>query len=145
MIMSRITEGAKKEKIKRNIKEKIAISKFPYLEMPNIGEDINIRTLTQPIRLTDNKGNQSFVAKCEVLINNVANSMVLAPENLLKLTSVIYKGMLAEFAKNNIIADQELICMRGRVWTIKGVEWKKSKPPITYKVVMRKDLEMMLV
>lgn len=132
---------------------------LPFLVMPEKGESVTFRILTAPKQYNtigiDNEEN-IIGSRCEVLINDMIDSMVCVPEKLLIFNSTIYKGMLIELEKHNIVVDKHLECLVGRVWTIRGIQWLQGPKelwtidavtklpvcPTTYSIALRKELEL---
>lgn len=123
------------------------------LPLPEKGESVNIRVLSPPRHVTNeklpDKEKGAFSARCVIFGKEEGVTYDFW------VSSTIYKGLLAEFKKNNIPADAELKCIIGRVITIAGKEWPNApkemwkideithKPiaPKTYGVALRLDLE----
>lgn len=122
------------------------------LPLPEKGESVNIRVLSAPRHVANEKlpnKEGAFSARC-VIFGKEADM-----QYDFWVSSTIYKGILAELKKNNIPADAELKCIVGRVFTIAGKEWPNApkemwkidefthKPvaPKTYGVALRMDLE----
>ena len=122
------------------------------LPLPEKGESINIRILTAPKHVVNEK-----LPNKEGMIT--ARCVIFGKENDLQydliLSSTIYKGVLAEMKKSKIPVDSDLKCVVNRVFTIAGKEWpnapremwrvddltKKPIAPKTYSVALRLDLE----
>jgi hypothetical protein len=122
------------------------------LPLPEKGESVNVRILRPPRHVQNEKlPNQEGMITARCVIYGKEDDL----QYDLILSSTIYKGMLAEFKKNNIPVDSDLKCIVGRIFTIAGREWTnapkdmwrideatgKSVPPKTYSVALRLDLE----
>lgn len=122
------------------------------LPLPEKGESINIRVLTVPKRVINDK-----LPNKEGMITS--RCVIYGRESELQydfvISSTIYKGILAEMKKAKIPVDDDLKCVASRVFTIAGREWpsapkemwkpdevtKKLVAPKTYSVALRLDLE----
>lgn len=122
------------------------------LPLPEKGESVNIRVLTAPKRVVNDK-----LPNKEGMITS--RCVIYGRESDLQydfiVSSTIYKGILAEMKKAKIPVDDDLKCIVNRVFTIAGREWangpkemwkmdditKKLVPPKTYSVALRLDLE----
>ena len=122
------------------------------LPLPEKGQSVNIRILTPPKHVVNEK-----LPNKEGMITS--RCVVYGHESDLQydiiLSSTIYKGILAELKKNNVPVDSDLKCIVNRVFTIAGKEWpsapkemwriddttKRPVAPKTYSVALRLDLE----
>jgi hypothetical protein len=129
----------------------VDIASGGQLPLPEKGESVNIRILTAPRLVTNEKlpNKESSSARC----------VIYGRESDLQydfwLSSTIYKGILAELKKAKIPVDDDLKCIVGHVFTIAGREWpnapkemwkidevtKKPIAPKTYSIALRQDLE----
>jgi hypothetical protein len=137
--------------------DELAAKELPRFMLTNVGEEATLRVLTAPRVYGFLETESNIACRCEVLLNSdSANSMVIAPEHLMAINSTLYKGMVMELKKNDIIVDKHLECLVGLVWTIRVVEWidgpkekwtiddvtKMPVAPKTLLVKLRKDLEL---
>ena len=122
------------------------------LPLPEKGESINIRILTPPKHVVNEK-----LPNKEGMVTS--RCVIFGRETDLQydiiLSSTIYKGILAELKKNNVPTDGDLKCIVNRVFTIAGKEWpsapkemwriddltKRPVAPKTYSVALRTNLE----
>jgi hypothetical protein len=122
------------------------------LPLPEKGESVNIRILTAPKHVVNEK-----LPNKEGMVTS--RCVIFGRETDLQydiiLSSTIYKGILAELKKNNVPTDSDLKCIVNRVFTIAGKEWpsapkemwkiddvtKRPVAPKTYSVALRTDLE----
>lgn len=129
----------------------VDIASGGVLPLPEKGESINVRILTPPKQVKNEKlpKGESYTARC----------VIYGKEQELQydfwVSSTIYKGMLAEMQKAKIPVDSELKCLTNRIFTIAGRDWsnapkemwkidditKKSVSPKTYSIALRLDLE----
>jgi hypothetical protein len=130
----------------------VDIASGGVLPLPEKGESVNIRILSPPKHVINDKlpnKEGAITARC----------VIYGRESDLQydfwLSSTIYKGVLAELRKGKIPVDDDLKCIVGRVFTIAGREWphapkemfkidevtKKPIAPKTYSVALRTDLE----
>lgn len=130
----------------------VDIASGGILPLPEKGESVNIRILTVPKRVINEK-----LPNKEGMITS--RCVIYGRESDLQydfiISSTIYKGILAEMKKAKIPADDDLKCVVNRVFTIAGREWpsapkemwkiddstKKPVSPKTYSVALRLDLE----
>lgn len=130
----------------------VDIASGGVLPLPEKGESVNIRILTAPKKVTNDKLPQkegAWTSRC----------VIYGRESELQydfwVSSTIFKGILAEMKKAKIPVDDDLKCVVGRVFTLAGREWPSApkemwKPdevthkliaPKTYSVALRLDLE----
>jgi len=130
----------------------VDIASGGILPLPEKGESVNIRVLTAPKRVVNDK-----LPNKEGMITS--RCVIYGRESELQydfiISSTIYKGILAEMKKAKIPVDDDLKCITNRVFTIAGREWpnapkemwkpdevtKKLVAPKTYSVALRLDLE----
>ena len=88
---------------------------LPLLKLPSDGEDLTIKILEHPIpdprKIRRNFG--EYVIKCCIYEKGDEHYY-------LELRSFIIKEILKECRNNNILADKDLKCSVGRVFTIFG-------------------------
>ena len=122
------------------------------LPLPEKGESVNIRVLTAPKRVVNEK-----LPNKEGMITS--RCVIFGKEAELQydfiISSTIYKGILAEMKKAKIPVDDDLKCVVNRIFTVAGREWpnapkemfkiddvtKRPVAPKTYSVALRLDLE----
>jgi hypothetical protein len=130
----------------------VDIASGGVLPLPEKGESVNIRVLTVPKRVVNDK-----LPNKEGMITS--RCVIYGREGELQydfiISSTIYKGILAEMKKAKIPVDDDLKCIVNHIFTIVGREWpnapsqmfkiddvtKKPVPPKTYSVALRLDLE----
>ncbi len=130
---------------------------LPLLQLPDDGEEIIIKILEQTIP-DPRKRNREFgeyVIKC-CIYGNVTNSKMLSKEYYLQLRPFILKEILKECRNNNIVADKDLKCSIGKVFTISGSRstnaprrmWRmgetthKLEPPMIHRLKLIKDEDL---
>lgn len=138
------------------------IDGLTLLPLPENGESINVRILAPPEYLCTEEEEIEEETIRRIGIRRIearrigARCQVLGIKQhfLLKITSIIYKGMLAEFSKAKISVDDDLRCMVGCIFTIAGRQWFQAPkefwisdektgelvPPTTFAIALRKDL-----
>lgn len=130
----------------------VDIASGGVLPLPEKGESANIRVLTAPKHVINEK-----LPNKEGMITS--RCVIYGRESDLQydfiISSTIYKGILAEMKKAKIPADDDLKCIVGHIFTIAGREWpnapkemwkldevtQKLVAPKTYSVALRLDLE----
>lgn len=130
----------------------VDIASGGLLPLPEKGESINIRVLTAPKHVINEK-----LPNKEGM--NTSRCVIYGRESDLQydfiISSTIYKGILAELKKAKVPVDEDLKCIINRVFTIAGREWpnapkemwkiddvtKRPVAPKTYSVALRVDLE----
>lgn len=130
----------------------VDIASGGVLPLPEKGESINIRVLTAPKHVINEK-----LPNKEGM--NTSRCVIYGRESDLQydfiISSTIYKGILAELKKAKVPVDEDLKCIINRVFTIAGREWpnapkemwkiddvtKRPVAPKTYSVALRVDLE----
>ena len=123
------------------------------LPLPEKGESVNIRILTPPKYVHNEKlpgkDKDMYTSRCVIFGRETDLQYDII------LSSTITKGILAELKKNNVPVDSDLKCIVNRVFTIAGKEWpsapkemwkiddvtKRPVAPKTYSVALRTDLE----
>lgn len=122
------------------------------LPLPEKGQSVNIRILTAPKHVVNDKlpNKEGMITSRCVIYGREADV-----QYDIVLSSTIYKGILAELKKNSVPTDSDLKCIVNRVFTIAGKEWttapkemwkideitKRPVAPKTYSVALRTDLE----
>ena len=122
------------------------------LPLPEKGESVNIRVLTAPKRVINDKlpNKEGMITSRCVIYGREAD---LQYDFI--ISSTIYKGILAELKKAKVPVDDDLKCVVNRIFTVAGREWpsapkemwkiddatKKPVAPKTYSVALRLDLE----
>lgn len=131
----------------------VDIASGGILPLPEKGESVNIRMLTAPKLVTNEKlpnpDKKSWTSRC-VIYGKEADL-----QYDFWVSSTIFKGVLAEMKKAKIPVDDDMKCVVGHIFTIAGREWpnapkemwrvdevtQKLVAPKTYSVALRLDLE----
>lgn len=124
---------------------------LPLLQLPYDGEEITIKILEQiiPDPRKRNREFGEYVIKCCIYRNE-------KELYYLQLRPFILKEILKECRNNNIVADKDLKCSIGKVFTISGVRrtdaprrmWRmgetthKLEPPMIHRLKLIKDEDL---
>lgn len=131
--LNRLKEIEKEEKEKSvsvpvpKSKPKPKSKSMEFLPMPDIGESVTVKTLSSPkiVKSRFNVNERMLIVRCSLIDYDIYDPRYDGKEYNLIITSTIYKGMITELRRNQIVidGDGDMKYIVNLIFKISGIKW----------------------